>query len=716
MRKQGKRIAAILLSAALLIGAICCGVLTVSADTVEPTSVDLNRQQLFLRAGDNCELKLQALPVGSDLTGTKWSVKDTDVAFVSGGIVYAVSAGTTKLTVTTANGLESTCDITVANGEKLLVNGWFNSADTSMWTLEGAAEIGAGLGHSNTHGVKLPVGSAVEQGFFTSKANTYVVRANLKCNEDATLIGYAKLGDTVLVEKEISVGKSWGSRSFEFATGDIAAEDLLVIGFKNTATESLEFGVDNVIIAEKKDAGDLVVDKLTWEGGYGQVDPGTKLTFSVTVTNKGTIDVTDPFAVDIAAGTEKIQRLTYDKGVKAGETVTITADAPWEAVEGDFMMSATVNPEATLPETNYTTNNTYQINLRVKSDRVIPAYDAVAQAVADAGMHNLTFSEDFDDLTGVDTLGSGEVGYKWYVRRRWNQADMTRDDYYVEDGVFRLQHQDCTYAIGASTMDPYSRNGYSYVNGYLEVKFRIPYPSEREGLKGKPAIWSLPPGKWCEIPDQNRHWVEIDWLEYYGDGYYTITLHEQEKDENNALTWHTSSDNGRHGLDDTEWHVLGFLMKKDSLECFLDGQPLRSQTWGEGDIPLPVPQNQQGELKFEGIFSLLNTQENMLFLAGGPGMPMDVDYVRVWEMGGEPLVDEQPEETPEEKPEEKPEEEQPEAEEKPEPEEEQPEEKPEEDAPKPEEVPPTGATALPIVSMISASAGVWVFRKRNHRK
>ena len=742
MNKQMKRIAAIALSLALLLSVLCSSVLVASAEeteSVQATTMDLNRKELFLRAGGTYTLKPQILPAAADRTGMVWTSDNEDVAFVSAGTVYAVSAGEATITATTANGLEDTCKVAVANGNAFVKNARFEDEDLAMWETLGTVEIGAELGKDESIGAKITYDSAVSQSIEGLEANTtYVVYANLKCDNDKTIPVCAKVNDEKIAETELSLGMSWGSRSWEFTT-PAELDGAVVIEYANPNIDE-NVWLDNVLVFEKLSGADLIVDSLTWTGGYGQVDPDTELTFTVKITNEGTVDLPDAFTVDIAAGTTVIQQLTYDKGVKAGETVEITATEPWTAIEGDFMMSATVNPEAVVSEANYMTNNTYQINLRVKEDRVTPAYDEVAQAVTDAGMHNLTFNEDFDDLSGVDTLASGEVGYKWYVTRRWAQTDMTREDYYVEDGVFRLQHKDCTYAIGASTQDTYSRTGYVYNKGYLEVKLRIPQPADGEGLKGKPAIWSLPPEKWCEIPGKNKHWVEVDWLEYYGDGSYTVTLHEQEYDADNKLTWHSSGDNFRNGLDDAEWHVMGFLWKENGLECYLDGKPLRSQTWGEEEIPMPVPVFKQGEIKFEGVFSILNTQENMLYLAGGPDMSLDVDYIRVWQIGGEPIVDEEeestdkPEKDPEEeepKPEEKPEEEEPKPEEKPvekpevetEKEEPKPEEKPEEkpaepekepeeDTPKPEEIPQTGAPALPLMCIATAAVGVWVSRKR----
>ena len=383
---------------------------------------------------------------------------------------------------------------------------------------------------------------------------------------------------------------------------------------------------------------DLVVDALLWTGGNGQVTPGTALTFQVKVTNQGTADVNGAFYVDISAGQNRIFRLEHKDGVKAGETVSVTSD-PWTAVAGDHMMAVRVNPTLSVAEANESTNNTYQIGLRVADDRLAPADETVAALIEEYGLTNLTFSDDFDTLDTVDVLAGGKEGYKWYVTRRWSQKDMTRADYFVKDGVMTLQHEDCTYAIGASTMDPTTHTGYTFNHGYMEFRIRMPRPEGKdEGEKGKPAVWSLPTGKWLEIPGDNKHWVEVDWIEYYGDDYYTISVHEQEKFEDAEKNWYKNSGAKQAGYGDGEWHTLGFLWVEDQIIGYYDGEEIFNQTYGADEVPIPINQNMSGELKFDGVFDILDTHDMVLYIAGGIDMPMEIDYMRIWQVAAEEPV------------------------------------------------------------------------------
>ena len=423
------------------------------------------------------------------------------------------------------------------------------------------------------------------------------------------------------------------------------------------------------VVDKEPTKADLTVNSLTWTGGDGEVKPGTKLTFTTSITNVGTEDVTEPFDVDISAGQDRLMRLTYNKGIKAGETVEITAE-PWAAVAGDHMMAVRVNPTLKVAESNDVTNNAYQINLRVAEDRLVPAYNA--DLVTEAGFTNLTFNEDFDSLDTVDKAASGKEGYKWYVTRPYGASTLTPDDYSIKDGIMSLHLEVPTYNYGLSTVDIPTWNGYTFNKGYMEYRVRMPHYDG--SLSGGPAIWSMPENK-LHNKDVEM-WIEVDWMEYWGtkskeEGYYTITLHEQWVDEKiNVTDWYS---NGGHrsksGFGDAEWHTMGFLWEENRLRAFFDGRQVLEQTYGKGEVPIPLNTTEQGEFRVDDVFSYMNEQIVPVFISGSKGNPMEIDYIRVWQLG-----DGESEKSPE-----------------------------------------TGAaTALPTIGavLVTAAAGMWVSRKR----
>ena len=404
---------------------------------------------------------------------------------------------------------------------------------------------------------------------------------------------------------------------------------VITVTAENGKTDSCKVTVVNKEATE----ADLTVDSLTWTGGRGEVDPATELKFTATVTNVGGVDVTEPFFVDFSAGQERIARVEYSGGVKVGESVTVTTEA-WAAVAGDHMMAVRVNPTLSVAENDYTKNNTYQINLRVAEDRLAPTYNA--DLVTEAGFTNLTFSEDFDSLDTVDKAASGREGYKWYVTRPYGASTLTPDDYSVKDGVMTLHSEVSTYNYGLSTVDIPTWNGYTFHKGYLEYRIRMPHYDS--ALSGGPAVWSMPEDKLHNV-DGLEMWIEVDWMEYWGitkdrpGGYYTICLHEQWVDENVTVTdWYENTNIGKTGFGDAEWHTMGFLWEENHLRAFFDGKQVLDQTYGEDEVPIPLTVTQQGEFKIDGVLSYMNEQILPIFINGSKGNPMEIDYLRIWQV------------------------------------------------------------------------------------
>ena len=134
---------------------------------------------------------------------------------------------------------------------------------------------------------------------------------------------------------------------------------------------------------------------------------------------------------------------------------------------------------------------------------------------------------------------------------------------------------------------------------------------------------------------------------------------------------------------------MGFLWEDNSLRCYLDGEPLRNQTWSEDDIPIPMHRQQSGEFRVDGVFDIFDQQDMLLYIAGGRDIPMELDYVRVWQLGGDA-----PEAEPEEEPEEEVGGES-------------------EEEPAPEQIPETGVSTTAALAVAAlAAVGACVTRKK----
>ena len=387
-----------------------------------------------------------------------------------------------------------------------------------------------------------------------------------------------------------------------------------------------------VAAEESAGAPDLIVTALTWSGGDGQVEPGTALTFSVTVKNQGTAAVDAPFTVDIAFGQEQLFRLTHAGGLAVGAEATLTSPA-WTAVSGDRMISARVNSTGTVTEVvERWDNDVLQLNLRVANDRYAPAYDTVRAAVEEAGMYDLTFNDDFNDTVAFDANKTGKEGYKWYCRRHSAFPTLDMAECRTENGILTMDCKIDTFALGAATIDRVTGVGYTFTHGYIEFRLRMPVVGGED--ESKTAIWSFPRERYTEKEKYTTH-VEMDWMEYYGDNYYTVTLHEMTY-EGSKRHWYSSDGGNFNGLGDQQWHTMGYLWEEGSLRCYLDGKLFLTQTWSPDDVPMPINVVKDGDIKFDGVFSYADTQDMMLFIFGSQKIPLELDYVRIWQHGEQP--------------------------------------------------------------------------------
>ncbi len=382
-------------------------------------------------------------------------------------------------------------------------------------------------------------------------------------------------------------------------------------------------------VAAKTDAPDLVVTAIDWSGD-GQVKVGTVLHFSVTVKNQGTAAVSVPFTVDIGYGTEKLFTLTHTAGLAVGAEVTLTSPA-YTAQSGDRMVTARVNSTGTVTESEEWDNDTLQRNLRIGNDRYEPAYAEVLNDVTNAGMFDLTFNEDFNDVTAFDTEAKGKEGYKWYIRRHSAFPNLKPTEYRTQNGILTMDCSVDTFAIGAATIDRVTGIGYTFNHGYLEFRLRMPVVGGDD--ESKTAIWSFPRERYAYTEDFVTH-VEMDWLEYYGNNHYTVMLHEQSE-EPGRWDWYSSKNGNFNGLGDQKWHVMGYLWEEGKLRCYLDGKLFHTQTWGPDEMPIPVHDVRKGEIKFDGVFSHADTQDMLLFIFGSSKIPLELDYVRIWQYGGD---------------------------------------------------------------------------------
>lgn len=700
----------------------------------------ISHEELLLQKNESHTLKLQTLPFGGDLNQVQWTTSDPSVATVENGKVTTVDIGTAVITAQTRSEHCATCTVSVVPGKEMVANGNFENEKSTAWvTPSGKAEYVLGAGVDGTYGLKLYEKSPIIQELVGLQPSTvYSFNAELKAATAEGLYTVVTVtnGDNVLATKKQYGSDAWDCVTFNFTTPATLTANVTELRFElfKTSSEDEEekddptetpggdiiygdcsvtdpdtdddftvekpYGyIDNVSLTDNKRMTegkkiDLTPVELTWTGddGIGQAKPGAEIVFSVAVKNQGSEDLPaeQGLTVDIAAGTKVIRTLHYDGAIAAGETVTITDAQPWEAIEGDHMISARVNASRSIYETNLKTNQTIQLNLRVAEDVYAPAYNK--EVIAQAGMDKLTMSDDFNDLSTVDTLASGAEGYKWYVTIPWaGGREMTPYDYMTEtrngNGILTLMGEKPNHNITLSSADINTGNGYRYNKGYLEIKLRVVNPGpEDKHESGIPAVWSFTQDKALEnLTGKDYQWVELDWLEYWGvqnqypGGYYTTTFHHSVCDVTNnqgkvtEVNTNPAYTNDRNhsleGLGDAEWHVMGWLWENNRYRAFLDGVLVQDMLIDPDASAVPLP-NLKNPIKYEdpenenfgeviptlddagnvvtengapkpigyygneddpGAFSLTNIEKAVLYLSGSKDHPMEVDYVRIWQ-------------------------------------------------------------------------------------
>ncbi len=610
---------------------------------IEADSIVLNLDKLTLIPGRKGALTAHATPVEADLNDMTWTTSNPNVATVEYGVVTGVGKGTAVITGTTKNGKSASCTVTVSGNEVLVLNGSFDTEE-DVWVKGGNADIVDGEGRVKSKAGVLTKDATLTQTFKGLKADTpyqLFIRYRSASGKAAVKL---QNGETVLVNEETGSESLWVEKVYEFTTGETVADDT-VLTF--TGLGNGPFYIDNIVLAVKASLIDFVVEDIVWDGGGYQVTPGTKLNFAVTVANIGVDPVLKDavIVVDLCKNGEVFQTLEYlcDEAIATNDRVIIMADVPWETVKGDWVISARANPTLSILELD-DTNNTNQVNLRV-NETILEA----PKEAADMDMNNLTFSDEFDSYDSIDMYATGKDGYKWYVTRSWGAGTVQPNSYTVKDGIISLHDQNPVFNITLSTVDAVTGVGWDYQYGYLETRLRIVYPNRHEYAEGMsggiPAIWSFPTDKWLERPGKNRHWVEMDWLEYWGrdtqrwpqypDGYYTVTLHDQvQTDAGEQASWKVNGNSYQNGLGDGEWHVMGWLWAYNGVIAYIDGEEVFRITYSEDGVPsCKVRTNVGDQFNDIGAFSYMNQQELCLYIAGAYDKPLELDYVRIWQGG-----------------------------------------------------------------------------------
>jgi hypothetical protein len=255
---------------------------------------------------------------------------------------------------------------------------------------------------------------------------------------------------------------------------------------------------------------------------------------------------------------------------------------------------------------------------------------------ASAGFITLSFCDDFDSLSTIDTASTGRPGFNWYTNlSKWSAHSTQPSAYSIAGSVLSLTSTGWTSNYGLSTRDPLTGNGHAWIYGYFEARISFD-PTLGTNSQGWPSVWLFSAAH-AQSGDPTI-WPELDIFEantgghapYSGD--YYGTLHQWQ--DNSIIHYQNSNNRQPTHIDWTRWHTVAVLWTQGQVTWYLDGTAMMTQRYSATAPPSPLAMTRSGVTPTPpGVFDILDTQAPgmELILGSSPGWPIQVDWVRVWQ-------------------------------------------------------------------------------------
>lgn len=254
---------------------------------------------------------------------------------------------------------------------------------------------------------------------------------------------------------------------------------------------------------------------------------------------------------------------------------------------------------------------------------------SVPSPAAGVGFSKLVFNDDFNDLSSIDLTGNGVAGKKWFTDRPFGFGKMPNSDLSVNNGVLTINQSHDNLNYGISTYSKKARTGTAYQYGYFEARIRFDQ-SNAAAVRGFPSFWGV--SRDYMLGDISGRYGEFDVMEAWHPPYAAYnepivagTIHD----------WFDGSDHMTvgnnvfyaNGYDMLAWHTYGALWEPGKVTWYMDGKVTLVQKYSAGAAPSP---NYLGHPT--GTYSILDRETNgqVMVLGSGPGIPMEVDYVRIY--------------------------------------------------------------------------------------
>ncbi|HEX3986239.1 MAG TPA: hypothetical protein VHX13_06450 [Acidobacteriaceae bacterium] len=264
-------------------------------------------------------------------------------------------------------------------------------------------------------------------------------------------------------------------------------------------------------------------------------------------------------------------------------------------------------------------------------------------AARGAGYRRLSFCDDFETISTIDLDATGAPGFKWYTNVPFrDQKPNSRNNYSVANSALTVVANLHAAGWGLSTMDPITGSGKAWKFGYFEARISLD-PSLASKSVDHPAFWSV--SAYATL-NHTYSWSELDFFEApktAPSSEFAGTLHDWRNFSvagGVAPGYKTPTDiansNYRQpvNIDWTRWHVVGTLWEPGMVTWYWDGVALMTQRYSAGSFPVPAAQTWTGGVAPPvGTFAGMDQEQmgQQIILGSGPGWPLIVDWVRVWQ-------------------------------------------------------------------------------------
>ncbi len=288
------------------------------------------------------------------------------------------------------------------------------------------------------------------------------------------------------------------------------------------------------------------------------------------------------------------------------------------------------------------------------------------------GNRRLVFYDDFTSINTIDMTDTRAPGFKWYRNQWWGNGVTNTDSISISDSVLKLGG-----GTGRGRLQSGIANGTSYVGnawrngGYFEVRLRFD-PQQVGSLSGNFGIYlfsvehiyddaAVGDAHWPGQAPGYGHFIELDIFElagvsfdktYNGKTTFQGTIHDWSGTYDVHKGWQNNIVNSNSlqkvgAVDWSQYHTYGVLWVPQNgsdpgfCQWFFDDVPLNATHWRGpvGSPPLPgrgsayagLTVDQSTSDRADRVFSVVDRQSLVMQLDGNSDLPMDIDWVRVWQ-------------------------------------------------------------------------------------